>query len=83
VAKFLGKIYDSEKHFKEALVSLCERTSVVKTQEQLNYGLHSMSYFYPITAEASYALFGFLKNASQVTFNQLTPVSKPILDART
>jgi len=83
VAKFLGKIYDSEKHFKEALVSLCERTNVVKTQEQLNYGLHSMSYFYPITAEASYALFGFLKNANQVTFNQLTPVLKPILDART
>jgi len=86
-AKFLGKIYRDQAHFKESLTSLSERCAAVKTQEQLMAGCAMASAYYSnifgpeaqCDMRATELLFSFLKNSRQITFTDLDKVTLPIV----
>jgi hypothetical protein len=78
-AKFIGKAYRDQDHFNEALMSLQERCSAVKTQTQLAVGCCVVSDYYAkifpedarIDPSDAESLFGFLLNSRSIKFSML------------
>jgi len=84
-AKFLSKNYRDEKHFSEALQSVQERCSAVKTETQLYEGCVILAEFYKqtfmtnnITHDQMRLLFHFLKESRNMRFNDLLVISKQV-----
>jgi len=84
-SKFISKNYRDEKHFEEALQSLQERCSAVKSQSQLQSGCAIAAKYYSemtrnqITPEQVNILFQFLKNSRNINFKDLEMVKKSLL----
>jgi hypothetical protein len=84
-AKFLSKNYRDYKHFNEALQSVQERCSAVKTETQLYEGCVILAEFYKqtfgtnnITHDQMRLLFHFLKESRNMRFQDLQAVSKQV-----
>lgn len=86
-AKFLDKVYLDQKHFNEALNSLQERCSAVKNNMQLNTGAAMCALYYQgvfgpdsrTSVDDVITLFNFLKGSRTVTFEDLVPVTLPLM----
>jgi len=84
-AKFLSKNYRDEEHYLEALSSLQERCSAVKSMKQLNEGCIIVSQYYtqqatinPISDVQICLLFNFLKKSRFIPFSNLGAVKKRV-----
>jgi hypothetical protein len=85
-AKFLDKNYRDEEHFYEARASLQERLSAVKSQSQVEYGLHMISDYYRgiglfFTHGEIENLYAFIKASRNISFAKLRPVTLPNLNS--
>jgi len=84
-AKFCDKLYRDQDHFNEALLSLQERCSAVKTQEQLFQGIAMIHLYYkgilgdqcPTPGDFE-SLYSFLVNSRSIRFDELKPVTLPL-----
>lgn len=86
-AKFVDKLYRDEKHFLEAKLSLQERVSAVKNQDQLRYGLAMCHRYYydvfetEISLDELENLYAFIADSRSIRFDSLRPVVLPNLNA--
>jgi hypothetical protein len=84
-AKFLDKNYRDRDHFLEALSSLQERLTAVKTQSQVQYGLCMTQCYYRsiglhFTPGELENLYAFIKNSRSVRFEHLVACDLPNLN---